>query len=119
MQNLSNILVWKKSMELVTDVYQASAKFPNDEKFGLTSQIRRCSVSIPSNFAEGAGRNSSKEFNQFLGIASGSAFELQTQLNIASNLGYCSDIEKKKLNDKTIEIQKMIYSFQNTLTAKH
>lgn len=119
MQNLSNILVWKKSMELVTEVYQASAKFPNDEKFGLTSQIRRCSVSIPSNIAEGAGRNSSKEFNQFLGIASGSAFEMQTQLIIASNLGYCSDIEKKKLNDKTIEIQKMIYSFQNTLTAKH
>ncbi len=118
MQNLSNILVWKKSMELVTEVYLASAKFPNDEKFGLTSQIKRCSVSIPSNIAEGAGRNSSKEFNQFLGIASGSAFELQTQLIIAYNLGYFSDIEKKKLTEKTIEIQKMIYSFQKSLKTQ-
>jgi len=75
-------------MNLVESVYQIAARFPKDELFGLTAQLRRSAVSVPSNIAEGAGRNSSKELVQFLGIASGSLAELDTQLEIASRLGY-------------------------------
>ena len=75
-------------MDLAIRVYDLSAKFPADERYGLISQIRRCAVSIPSNISEGAGRNSNKEFLQFLGIANGSSYELQTQLVITERLGF-------------------------------
>ena len=75
-------------MNLVESVYQITTRFPKEEVFGLTAQLRRSAVSVPSNIAEGAGRNSSKELVQFLGIASGSLAELDTQLEIASRLGY-------------------------------
>ena len=80
MNNFKELKIWIKAMNVVTDVYKATLNFPGDEKFGLTSQIRRCAVSIPSNIAEGAGRNTNGEFRQFLGIANGSCYELQTQL---------------------------------------
>lgn len=81
-------------MELVTAVYRVTAKFPKDELFGITSQLRRAAVSIPSNIAEGQGRLSDKEFRHFLGQARGSLMELETQLQIAENLGY---LEKEAL----------------------
>lgn len=115
MQNLEKISVWKKAMELTTLVYLHCSDFPNEEKFGLTSQIKRCAVSIPSNIAEGAGRNSKNEFNQYLGISAGSAFELQTQILIAHNLKYLNESSKELLIEKIVEIQKMIYSFQKSL----
>jgi four helix bundle protein len=80
--------VWKEAMILVTEVYQLTKKFPKEELYALTSQIKRCSVSIPSNIAEGAGRNGRKEFISFLGIAGGSCCELDTQLILAERLGY-------------------------------
>src|SRR3954451_22493418 len=83
-----DLLVWQKGMQLVTSVYQAVKMFPRDEVYGLTSQLRRCAVSIPSNIAEGHSRSTRKEFLRFLEISLGSLFELQTQLEIAKNLSY-------------------------------
>ncbi|MDB2448995.1 four helix bundle protein [bacterium] len=80
--------VWKLGMELVERLYKSTAQFPDSERFGLTSQMRRCVVSIPSNIAEGAARGSDKEFNRFLLIARGSLAELETQLEIARRLNY-------------------------------
>ena len=80
MHNFKDLKVWQKAIDLAVDVYKAMLQLPNEEKFGLISQIKRAAISIPSNIAEGAGRNSNTEFNHFLGIANGSSFELQTQL---------------------------------------
>ena len=98
--------VWKKSIQFVKRVYEITSKFPDDEKYGLTNQMRRCAVSIPSNIAEGAGRNSKKEFKQFLYISLGSISELETQLIISSKLNYLKD---KSLLDELNEIRKMLF----------
>lgn len=87
-QNYRNLIAWQKAMDLVEEVYRLSALFPPDELYGLTSQIRRAVVSIPSNIAEGQGRNSTNEFHRFLNIAHGSLRELETQLAIAVRLNY-------------------------------
>ena len=100
-------------MLLVELVYKHTSQFPEDEKYGLTSQIKRSVVSIPSNIAEGAGRNSKKEFRNFLGIANGSVNELHTQLELALRLNY---IKKEKLStiiNLVIEIQKIIHTLIN------
>lgn len=91
MHQYQNLIAWQKSMNLVEKVYSLTSTFPTKEQYGLTSQINRCAVSIPSNIAEGAGRNSKGEFNQSLGIATGSLFELHTQLLISSRVKYVSD----------------------------
>ena len=87
-QHYKDLIAWQKAMSLVTHVYEITGGFPDEEKFGLTSQMRRCAVSVPSNIAEGQARNTPGEFKQFLGIARGSIAELTTQLMIAQNLGY-------------------------------
>jgi four helix bundle protein len=102
-------------MHNLKDVYRATADFPSDERFGLTSQSRRAAVSIPSNIAEGAGRNSKKEFNNFLGIANGSSYELQTQLIISNKLSLLDDTMLDNLLKQIDELQKMAYAFQKTL----
>jgi len=102
------LYVWKKSMKLVTEVYRVTKDFPDTEKFGLISQIRRSAVSIPSNISEGYGRGSLKEYIRFLHISISSLFELQTQLEISLNLGF---IEKNKfttLFDSSREIERML-----------
>ena len=86
--NHRKLMVWQEAVRLVESVYRITRAFPGDEIFGLTSQLRRSAVSVPSNIAEGAGRNSTKELVQFLGVASGSLAELDTQLEIACRLGY-------------------------------
>ena len=86
-RSYKDLVAWQKSMSLVTEVYRATAAFPKDELFGITSQLRRAAVSIPSNIAEGQGRLSEKEFRYFLGQARGSLMEVETQLQIAENLG--------------------------------
>ena len=88
MNNLKELKIWQKAIDLSVEVYKITSHFPSDERFGLISQARRAAVSISSNIAEGAGRTSTKEFNYFLGIANGSSFELQTQLVIASRLSF-------------------------------
>jgi four helix bundle protein len=117
MHRYKELKVWQKSIELVTDIYQVTAKFPDNEKFGLISQINRASVSIPSNIAEGAGRNSTKEFLHFLSIAHASSYETETQLIISKNLNYLSKHELDALTGKINEWQKMSYSFQSTLKS--
>lgn len=118
MNKLNELKIWNKAIDLTVDVYKATASFPSDERYGLTSQSRRAAVSIPSNIAEGAGRNSMKEFNQFLGVANGSSYELQTQLVIANRLAML-DIELlNPLLIKIDELQKMTYGFQQMLDKK-
>lgn len=113
MNNYKELIVWKKSMVLVEVVYKITASFPDEEKFGLTNQVRRSVVSIPSNITEGAGRNSKKEFRNFLGIANGSLNELLTQLELSKRLGYTKEIRLKDALDLGNEIQKMIYTLIN------
>lgn len=106
--------VWKKSIEFVTKIYKVTESFPDNEKFGLISQIRRSAVSIPSNISEGAGRTGKKEFMQFLSIAQGSTSELETQLIISSNLGYLKN-EDMCLLDELDEISRMIIGLIKSL----
>lgn len=115
MHNLKEIKVWKRAIKLATEIYKIVSEFPTDEKFGLSSQIKRAAVSIASNIAEGAGRNSNKEFAQFLSIANGSCYELLTQITIASKLGLIGSLEAKSLCRRIVEIQKMLYGFRLTL----
>jgi four helix bundle protein len=103
-----DLIVWQKSMLLAKDIYLLTQNFPKNEMYGLTSQVRRCAISIPSNIAEGRGRNSDKEFIRFLQIALGSIYELQTQLELAFELNYVSDINN--LINSSIEIEKMLNS---------
>ncbi|WP_028297735.1 four helix bundle protein [Olivibacter sitiensis] len=116
MHNIQDLKIWHKAIDLCVLVYEISAKFPSDERFGLTSQTRRSSVSIASNIAEGAGRNTNGEFVQFLGVANGSAYELQTQIVIAHRLNLASEVDV--ILDKIDEIQKMCYKLQQVLKKK-
>ncbi|RXM38895.1 four helix bundle protein [Chryseobacterium sp. CH21] len=112
---IEDLKVWNKSMALMKEVYLISSELPMEEKFGLQSQIRRCAVSIPSNIAEGAGRNNKNEFYQFLGIVFGSTYELQTQLQLLIDLSFISEIKIAPLKELLAEIQKMIYSLKASL----
>lgn len=118
MHNYKELILWQKSITLVSDVYKATATFPDRERFNLISQINRAAVSIPSNIAEGAGRNSDKEFVQFLAIAHASTYGLETQLIISKNLGYLSEEDLEGLLEKLEELQKMNYIFQQKLLFK-
>lgn len=100
------LVVWQRAMDLVVEVYELVKAFPSDETYALTGQIRRCSVSLPSNIAEGASRASHKEFTQFLYIALGSAAELETQLMIAERVGYADT--RALIDEKLKPIKKMI-----------
>lgn len=115
MHRYKELKLWQKSIELVSEIYKLTATFPEHEKFNLTSLINRAAVSIPSNIAEGAGRNSDKEFLRFLAIAHGSTYELDTQLIISNNLGYITVGELELLSEKISELQKMNYVFQQKL----
>ncbi|GAA4145490.1 four helix bundle protein [Sphingobacterium kyonggiense] len=112
MHDYKKLLLWNKSIEFVSDIYKTTSHFPSNEKFNLISQINRASVAIPSNIAEGAGRNSNKEFVQFLAIAHGSTYEVETQLMISKNLGYLKEEELQILLEQLYEIQKMSFSLQ-------
>ena len=111
MRNFRNYDIWKDSLNFVQDVYKLVQDFPSTEKFGLRSQITRSAVSIPSNIAEGAARKSEKDFIRFLGVALGSAFELETQLIIAVNLNYISKSKEIALLKELQSIQKRIHGF--------
>ncbi|MCS4301931.1 four helix bundle protein [Chryseobacterium sp. BIGb0232] len=115
MHKFENLLFWQKSIALAKHVYTICLEINSDEKYGLISQIKRCTISIPSNIAEGSGRNSNKEFNHFLAIALGSAFELQTQLILVKELNLLAEEKVNTLLNEVSEIQRMIYSFKNNL----
>jgi four helix bundle protein len=109
-QSYQELIVWQRAIELTKTVYEETKSFPRDEQFGLTSQIRRAAVSIPSNIAEGQARGQSGDFCRFICIALGSAAELHTQLILAQQLGYIGGIESKSLEQRIIEIRRMLYS---------
>jgi len=116
--NFRELNVWQKAMDLVVKVYKLSVDFPKEEKFGLTSQIQRCAISIPSNIAEGCGRTSEKELMHFISISMGSCYELETQLILANRLLYVNEIPLSSVMQELIEIQKMLYGFYNSITNK-
>ena len=107
-QSYRDLLVWQKSMALVTEVYAMTGKYPVSERYGLMSQTQRSAVSVPSNIAEGYGRNSTSDYIRFLRIASGSLYELQTQLEIAMNLSFVSREDFMRMNGVSEEIAKML-----------
>lgn len=111
-----NLDVWKKSMVLVTNIYQVVKLLPKDETYALSDQIRRSAVSVPSNIAEGSSRNSKKEFVQFLYISLGSLCELETQLLIGQNIRYFQNIDK--LKDETQTIKKMLNALITSIKKK-
>lgn len=105
-----DLKIWQKAMVLVTEVYSITNKLPDSEKFGLIAQMRRSSVSVPSNMAEGYGRNSTNDYLRFLQIAVGSLYELQTQIIIAYKLKYISQSDYQLLFEKSREIERMTTS---------
>lgn len=108
--------VWKKSIDLVTEIYKVTESYPKSELYGLTNQIRRCAVSIPSNIAEGAARTSIKEFSQFLSIALGSVAELETQLIVSNNLGLLPTSNFNSLIESIITIRKMTVGLKKSIS---
>ena len=115
MRNFLNLEIWKRSHQLTLKIYRITKYFPKEEIFGLTSQMRRSSSSIPTNIAEGCGRNSNPEMKRFLIIATGSSSELEYHLILSKDLQYLSETTCKKLQNELIEIRKMIYAFIKNL----
>lgn len=115
MHNFRKLDIWLKSIDLVVEIYQLTNVFPNHEKFGLSSQMNRSAASIPSNIAEGSAKSSNKDFARFLEMSIGSSYELETQLTIASKLNYMELDVFVLLQNKIVEIQKMIIGFKNKL----
>jgi four helix bundle protein len=115
MHNFKKLSILVNAMSLVKDVYLLTSNFPKEEKFGLISQINRCSISIPSNIAEGSSRSSNKEFSHFIKIALGSLFELETQIILSSDFKMINDQDSNIILDKITTLQKMINGFLTTL----
>ena len=119
-RSYKDLKVWQSGIQLVKDVYVLTRDFPTEEKFGLTSQMRRAAVSVPSNIAEGQARNSTAEFLQFLAIAQGSLAELETQVIVSMELGFCNRDQVAKISDIIHQLQKMLHSLRSKLaTNRH
>ena len=118
MKAFKQLTVWQKSHELVLEIYRVTTKFPKEELYGLTSQIRRCSSSIPANIAEGCGRAGDAELARFLQIAMGSASELEYHLLLAYDLQILSEVDHKRLTRQVIEVKRMLTSFIQKLKAE-
>jgi four helix bundle protein len=117
-QAFQDLTVWQRAMELTVCIYELTKTFPKDELYGLTSQLRRASVSIASNIAEGRGRMTEGEFRQFLGIAQGSTYEVQTQLLVARQLKIGEELMSQKTEALCIETSKMLGAFIQSLKAR-
>ncbi|MGB3591328.1 MAG: four helix bundle protein [Nonlabens sp.] len=113
--NFRKLNIWKEGIELTKATYSLTIDFPKEERYGLSSQIQRCAVSIPSNIAEGTSRSSNRHFIQYLETALGSAFEWETQLIIAIDAGYISELKFKELEENIRRIQNQMIKFMNTL----
>ncbi len=118
MKIFRDLLIWQKSMNLVTEVYQITNSFPKEEIYGLSSQIRRSSISIPSNIAEGYGRNGNTELLRFLNISISSLFEMQTQLEISFNLKDITEYQFSKINGESRELERMLSAFIKKLKER-
>lgn len=113
--NFKNLKVWQKAVDLAVNVYELTKSSPSEERFGITSQMRRSSVSIPSNIAEGTARNSSKSFSNCLDISFVESFELETQGIIANRVGILSEEKFTTFSEELAEVQKMIIGLKNTI----
>ena len=111
--NYKDLEIWKRSMVLTKEVYTISKKLPTSEKYGLISQMQRASSSIPTNIAEGSGRNTKKEYIRYINIANGSLYELETQLLLTEDLGYYKT--SLLLKEQVLPLRKMIYRFRQSL----
>ncbi len=114
-RSYKDLLVWQKAMNLVTNVYNLIKTFPKEEIYGLSGQLRRAIVSVPSNIAEGQGRDSVKEFIHYLSISYGSLMEVETQLQIAANLGYLKQVKVDKLLEQTAEVGRLLNGLSRSL----
>jgi len=115
MHNFKELKVWQKAVNFAVRIYQVTVSFPSEEKFGLTSQLRRASVSIPSNIAEGSARTSKKAFANSLEISLGESFEIETQMEIAKRIGLLPEDQMSELNVDLSEIQKMLVGLKTSL----
>ena len=118
MAGYRDLLVWQSAMQIAEDIYRLTDNLPKHEMYSLTNQLRRAAISVPSNIAEGHGRNSPKEFNHFLGIALGSLSELETQLLLAVRLNYFKEQELIALLKTTNEAAKMLQGLKKSLNPK-
>jgi four helix bundle protein len=114
-KSYKDLLVWQKGIALVKRIYQLTQTFPDAEKFGLVSQMRRAAVSIPSNIAEGQARHTRKEFIQFISHSEGSVAELETQVILGLELGYCTQGDTQEITELTTELSKMLDSLRRKL----
>lgn len=119
MNNYKSLEIWKLAKSLVPEIYNLLKNFPKDELYSITNQIKRCCISIPANIAEGSGRNSPKEFLQFLSISNASSTELDTLLDICVDLEYITREEYSDLNYKIDRIQKMNRKLQISIKTKY
>jgi four helix bundle protein len=117
LHDFKKLNVWQKGRSFVKEIYLTVSKFPPEERFALTSQMKRAVVSIPSNIAEGAGRGTNKDFARFLDIAYGSAFELETQIYSAFDLEFINEDKLNNLIEKIEEIEKMLFGFKKILNS--
>lgn len=115
MNNYKDLKVWQKSVDFAVRIYEITKEFPKEEIYGLTSQLKRSAVSVPSNIAEGSGRNTKNDFKNFLGISYGSSCELDTQLIIANRINFLNDSTLSALQKDLTEIQKMNWALRNSL----
>ena len=118
LRTFKDLIVWQKSYQLSLEVYRITKKFPSDEKFGLVSQMRRATVSIPSNIAEGYGRKTTREYIQSLYIAYGSLCELETQSLLSFDLGYIKKSDMEKLQNQRSEVERMLMALIKSLERK-
>jgi len=116
MKTFRDLQVWQKGMDMSVSVYEVTSNFPKKEEYGLISQLRRCAVSIPSNIAEGFGRNHTKDFIRFLRISQGSVYECQTQLEISFRVGFMQESVFKDMDKQYETIAKMLSSFIRKLS---
>jgi four helix bundle protein len=119
MHNLKELKIWQKAVDITKSIYTVTKKFPSEEKFGLVSQMRRAAVSISSNIAEGAGRNSTKEFLQFISIANGSCYELFTQSYISYELEIIKKNDFDVVSDEIKQLQNMLFAFSEHLKSNY
>lgn len=119
MHNLKELKIWQKAVDITKSIYTVTKKFPAEEEFGLVSQMRRAAVSISSNIAEGAGRNSTKEFLQFISIANGSCYELFTQSYISYELEIIKKNDFDVVSDEIRQLQNMLFAFSEHLKSNY
>lgn len=119
MNNYKELTVWKYAISLAKDIFLLLKKFPKEERYSTVDQIKRCTISISSNIAEGSGRTSNKEFLYFLSVAYGSSCELDSLLTVCKEIEYINDDESKDLTSKIVRIQKMIRSLQTTINKSN